>query len=108
MAGAVTAVAAAIAYDYFHTKPYNSLRVNAARDVVTMGLLLFIGLIVSEASARRRRARAIAGRQHTGGPPAGKRRRSPCSGGRHRRAVGRSSGFADGHASSRGLPLRGR
>jgi Domain of unknown function (DUF4118) len=63
LAGAATAITAAIAYDYFHTQPYNSLRVNTARDTVTIGLLLLIGLVVSEMSAWRRRARAAASRQ---------------------------------------------
>jgi K+-sensing histidine kinase KdpD len=64
LAGAATAVTAAVAYDYFHTRPYYTLRIHASRDVVTVALLLLIGLAVSEASAWRRRANAAASRRH--------------------------------------------
>ncbi|MBI5088097.1 MAG: PAS domain-containing sensor histidine kinase [Actinobacteria bacterium] len=63
LAGAATAVTAALAYDYFHTRPYYSLRVDTVRDVVTIGLLLIIGLAVSGVSARRRTAHAAEQRQ---------------------------------------------
>lgn len=54
-AGLTTAAAAALAYNFFHTEPYHSLRIHAARDVVTVALLATLGIIVSEVSAWRRR-----------------------------------------------------
>jgi hypothetical protein len=58
--GALTAVVAAMSYDAFFTKPYQSLKINNANDVETTVLLLAIGLIVAElvAFTRRHRARA--------------------------------------------------
>lgn len=58
-AGFATAVAAALGFNYFHTHPYHSLRIDAARDVVTVGLLVLIGIVVSEIGAWRRRARKL-------------------------------------------------
>lgn len=55
-AGLATAVAAALAYNFFHTVPYYSLRISSGRDIVTVVLLVIIGVIVSEISAWRRRA----------------------------------------------------
>ena len=55
-AGLVTAITAALAYNFFHTEPYYSLRISSGRDVVTVVLLAIIGIIVSEVSEWRRRA----------------------------------------------------
>lgn len=55
MAGVVTALAAALAYNFFHTTPYHSLRINDGKDVVTVLLLVAIGLVISEVSSWRRR-----------------------------------------------------
>jgi hypothetical protein len=58
--GALTAVIAAMSYDFFFTRPYQSLTMDNADDVETTLLLLAIGLIVAEivAFTRRRRAEA--------------------------------------------------
>lgn len=58
--GALTAVVAAMSYDFFFTKPYQSLKIDNANDVETTVLLLAIGLVVAElvAFTRRHRARA--------------------------------------------------
>ncbi|MCU1395557.1 MAG: histidine kinase [Ilumatobacteraceae bacterium] len=53
--GIVTAMTAAVSYNYFHTAPYHSLRINGGRDILTVVLLAVLGLIVSELSAWRRR-----------------------------------------------------
>jgi hypothetical protein len=56
--GALTAVVAAMSYDFFFTKPYQSLKIDNANDVETTVLLLAIGLIVAELVAYTRRHRA--------------------------------------------------
>ena len=62
-AGLATAVTAALAYNFFHTRPYYSLRISSGRDVATVGLLVLIGVIVSEMGAWRRRALAASTRR---------------------------------------------
>lgn len=64
-AGACTAVVAAISFDFFHTRPYNELRIASRDDVVTTVLLLIVGLGVGQVAARARRARTSA-KQRTG------------------------------------------
>lgn len=54
-AGIVTALTAAMAFNYFHTVPYRSLRISGGRDIATVILLAALGLIVSEIGAWRRR-----------------------------------------------------
>jgi hypothetical protein len=65
LTGAVAAITAAVSFNFFHTRPYLSLRIAAADDVETMTLLLVIGLIVGQvaAVARRRAAEARNGRE---------------------------------------------
>jgi K+-sensing histidine kinase KdpD len=60
LSGALTAVVAAMSYDFFFTKPYQSLKIDNANDVGTTLLLLAIGLVVAEivAFTRQHRARA--------------------------------------------------
>jgi len=60
VSGALTAVIAAMSYDFFFTHPYQSLKINDANDVETTLLLLAIGLIVAEIVAFTRRHRAEA------------------------------------------------
>lgn len=60
VSGALTAVIAAMSYDFFFTHPYQSLKINDASDVETTLLLLAIGLIVAEIVAFTRRQRAEA------------------------------------------------
>jgi hypothetical protein len=59
-AGLATALAATIAYNFFLTRPYHSLRINSAHDIVTVVLLGALGVIVSEAGAWRRREHSTA------------------------------------------------
>jgi len=58
--GALSAVVAAMSYDFFFTKPYQSLKIENANDLGTTLLLLAIGLVVAEivAFTRQHRARA--------------------------------------------------
>ncbi|HEY7626085.1 MAG TPA: DUF4118 domain-containing protein [Ilumatobacteraceae bacterium] len=65
-AGLTTAVTAATAYNFFHTQPYHSLRIDAGRDIATVGLLIVIGIIVAEMSAWRRRVQAASERRLQG------------------------------------------
>ncbi|MEP7115781.1 MAG: DUF4118 domain-containing protein [Ilumatobacteraceae bacterium] len=55
-AGLTTAVIAGMSYNFFHTRPFHSLRISSGSDVLTVGMLMGIGVIVSEMSAWRRRA----------------------------------------------------
>jgi hypothetical protein len=57
-AGASAAVSAAISFNYFHTRPYLSLRVSDREDLVTVGLLVVVGIAVGELSALQRRSRS--------------------------------------------------
>ena len=59
-AAAITAVAAALAYNFFHTRPYYTLRVTDRVDVATIGLLVVVGLVCAQVSsvARRHERRA--------------------------------------------------
>ncbi len=56
-AGAITAVVAALSYNFFHTQPYRSLRIDDGQDILTVVILLVIGLVVSEVSARTQAAK---------------------------------------------------
>ena len=47
-AGVVTSIAAALSFDYFHTQPFYTLRINNREDVITAVLLLVLGLAVGE------------------------------------------------------------
>ncbi len=64
MAGAVTAVVATMAFDFFHTEPYLSLHIESADDLETTLLLLVIGLLVGQLAlvGWRRREAATEGR----------------------------------------------
>lgn len=59
-AGVVTAVAAVLSFDFFHTRPYLSLAIDSRDDIETTVLLLIAGLIAgtvaTSAQAARRRA----------------------------------------------------
>lgn len=64
--GAVTGVAAAVSFNFFFTRPYNSLRIDALRDVVTVVLLAVMGLVVGEVAHRWSESRAQAEMAGTG------------------------------------------
>lgn len=57
MAGMVTAVTAALSFDFFHTAPYQRLTIDTRQDVVTTLLLLAVGVVVGHVAARGRHAR---------------------------------------------------
>jgi hypothetical protein len=56
--GALTAVVAAMSYDFFFTRPFQSLKIDDANDLGTTLLLLTIGLVVAELVSFTRRHRA--------------------------------------------------
>jgi hypothetical protein len=61
-AGAATALVASISFDFFHTQPYNSLKIDRAADIETTVLLLAVGLIIGEIVIRADRIRdAVSG-----------------------------------------------
>jgi Domain of unknown function (DUF4118) len=57
LAAAVAALSAALAFDYFLTRPYESFRITRHADFITELLLLVVGLAVGELAARGRRHR---------------------------------------------------
>ena len=81
-AGVATALVASLAYNFFHTEPYQSLRMSDGQDILTVVLLIVIGLVVSEISAR-----GAAGHQRT---EAARRRRAFARA--NRRTAGERSG----------------
>lgn len=60
--GVAAAIAAATAFNFFHTRPYLSLRIHDADDILTTVTLLAVGLIAGLTSsvAHRRREQAAA------------------------------------------------
>ncbi len=56
VAGAVSALTAALAFDFFQTEPIHSLRISSRDDIETAILLLIAGLIVGQIAARARRS----------------------------------------------------
>lgn len=62
MAGAAAAVSAALSFDFFYTRPYGSFTIGRRSDLETAVLLLVVGLIVGELSARSTRHRMNADR----------------------------------------------
>lgn len=54
--GATTAIVGALAHDFFHTVPYNTLRIRGTDDIVEVALILAIGLVVGELAGRRHAA----------------------------------------------------
>src|SRR5262249_35051318 len=49
-AGVLSALAAAAAFDFFFTTPYNSLKIDNAEQIETTVLLLIVGLAIGEIS----------------------------------------------------------
>lgn len=52
LAGVITAVMATLSFNFFFTKPYLTLRITDADDVIRMLLLLLVGLLVGEVTHR--------------------------------------------------------
>jgi hypothetical protein len=49
-AGAMSGMAAATSFDFFHTRPYGSLKIAGANDIATTLLLLVVGLAAGQAA----------------------------------------------------------
>jgi K+-sensing histidine kinase KdpD len=60
LAGALSAVFAALTFNFVFTQPYLSLRINEGDDVVTFLMLFAVALIAAEAGVRARRGGAAA------------------------------------------------
>lgn len=60
VAGVAGSVAAALAYDFFHTLPHYTMTVHARVDRITTVLLLVVGVLAGEIVVRTQRARAVA------------------------------------------------
>jgi hypothetical protein len=55
--GAIAAIVSTLSFDFFFTRPYQSLKIARADDVGTTVLLLIVGLLVGEIVVRANRAR---------------------------------------------------
>jgi uncharacterized protein DUF4118 len=58
--GIVSAVVAALCFDYFFTRPYYSFNIDRRDDIETTIVLLIVGIAVGELVVRERRSRRIA------------------------------------------------
>lgn len=65
LAALVSAIASALSFDYFLTRPYYSFRISGHQDLITGLLLLVVGVAVGELAARGRNHRrdAVEGRR---------------------------------------------
>lgn len=61
LAGAMTAGAACLSFNFFHTQPLHTLRVHSADDIWTIALLFIIGLVVGQLAvfARTNQTKAL-------------------------------------------------
>ena len=59
IAGVLTAVFAALWFEFFFTQPYQRFAISKSEDVATAVLLLVVGLAVSQVAARARQLRVI-------------------------------------------------
>jgi hypothetical protein len=64
VAGAVTAVGAAVWFDFFFTVPYERFTISHSADVTTFSLLFVVGVAVSQLAARARRLKVITVADH--------------------------------------------
>ncbi len=62
LAGAMTSISAALAFDFFHTRPYYTLRIDKREDVIAAVLLLVLGLAVGQLALLRAGSRRQADR----------------------------------------------
>jgi K+-sensing histidine kinase KdpD len=60
VAGITVAFVSSLSFNFFHTEPYQSLRINRGNDVITVALLFVSGLVVGEVANRRRKANEVA------------------------------------------------
>jgi Domain of unknown function (DUF4118) len=63
VAGIVAAVGAGVWFDFFFTRPYQRFTIADRSDIETFGLLLVVGIAVTELAAWGRRQQALAGRE---------------------------------------------
>ena len=66
LAGAMTAAAACLSFNFFHTRPLYTLRVHSDNDIWTIVLLFVIGLAVGEVAVFARTSRSNAVVDRTG------------------------------------------
>ena len=59
LAGVLAALSAAVWFDFFYTLPYDRLTISHSADVTTFGLLLAVGVAVSQMAAWARRLKAV-------------------------------------------------
>lgn len=52
--GIVAAVASALAFNYFFTHPFHTLRISRGQDIATVALLFLVALVTSQLAARMR------------------------------------------------------
>jgi K+-sensing histidine kinase KdpD len=64
-AGVVTALAAVVSFDFFHTRPYLSLTIDSRDDIETTVFLLIAGVLVGTLASSQRSARHRAGSART-------------------------------------------
>jgi K+-sensing histidine kinase KdpD len=62
-AGLISALSAALSYDFFLTTPYHSLRIDSVAQVITVALLFGTGMVASLAGRARRRRTVAADTQ---------------------------------------------
>ena len=53
VSGLIVAGVAGLSFNFFHTRPYSSLKIDSANDIVSLALLVVGGLVVGELAARR-------------------------------------------------------
>jgi K+-sensing histidine kinase KdpD len=58
VAGAIVAVIASISFNFFHTRPYLTVRIDDAKDMLTAALILLVGIVVGELAIARSRQSA--------------------------------------------------
>lgn len=58
--GVLSAIVAALCFDFFFTRPYSSFSIDRGDDIETMVVLLVVGLVVGELVVRARRSRRLA------------------------------------------------
>ena len=63
LAGVLAAVSAAVWFDFFLTVPYERFTINRHTDIETTGLILAVGVAVTEIAVRGRRQHAMAARR---------------------------------------------
>jgi K+-sensing histidine kinase KdpD len=59
IAGALVAVMASISFNFFHTRPYLTVRIDDAKDMLTAALILVVGVAVGELGIARSRQSAV-------------------------------------------------